>query len=131
VPEPIETPSTPPLGPYSVAMRAGDWIVCAGQIGVDPATGELAGPALGDQVRQALANTEAVLSQCGCGWEHVAKVTLFVAVESPKLMPEVNTIYAEVLGEHRPARSTVGVAWLPAGASFEIEVWAHQPEQEA
>ena len=93
MPEPIETPSTPPLGPYSVAVRAGDWIVCAGQIGVDPATGELAGPALGDQVRQALANTEAVLSQCGCGWEHVAKVTLFVAVESPKLMPEVNAIY--------------------------------------
>jgi enamine deaminase RidA (YjgF/YER057c/UK114 family) len=53
---------------------------------------------------------------------------LFVATESPEWMPEVNAIYAEVIGEHRPARSTVGVAWLPMGATFEIEVWVHQPQ---
>ena len=81
------------------------------------------------QVRQALANVEAVLGDCGCGWEHVAKTTLFVGVESPQWMSEVNAIYAEVLGEHRPARSTVGVTWLPAGAVFEIEVWAYKPER--
>jgi 2-iminobutanoate/2-iminopropanoate deaminase len=128
VPQPVPTPSVRALGPYSTAVRAGDWVVCAGQVGVDPATGELVGPALADQVRQALANTAAVLADAGCGWEHVAKATLFVATESPQPMAEVNEIYAEVLGEHRPARSTVGVSWLPARALFEIEVWAHKPE---
>ena len=51
-----------------------------------------------------------------------------MGTESPQWMPAVNTIYAEVLGEHRPARSTVGVAWLPMGAVFEIEVWAYKPQ---
>ena len=122
VPEPI-----PPLGPYSTAVRAGDWIVCAGQIGVDPATGEL-GSGLEAQLRQALANVTAVLAECGCGWEHVAKTTVFVATERSEWTPEMNTIYAEVLGEHRPARSTVGATWLPLGALFEIEVWAYKVE---
>jgi 2-iminobutanoate/2-iminopropanoate deaminase len=128
LPAPVPTPKTPAAGPYSPAVRAGDWIVCSGQIGIDPTTGQLAS---GDeaQVRQALANVATLLAECGCGWEHVAKATLFVAVESPQWMTEVNAIYAEVLGSHRPARSTVGVAWLPMGAVFEIEVLAHRPHQ--
>ena len=125
--EPHTTPSVRTVGPYSAAVRAGEWIVCSGQVGVDPATGELVGPALADQVRQSLANVTAVLTDCGLAWEHVAKTTLFVAMESPQNVAEVNEIYAEVLGEHRPARSTVGVAWLPLRALFEIEVWAHAP----
>ena len=126
--KPIPTPSFPwSAGPYSPAVRAGDWVVCAGQIGVDPTTGQVVSGGLEAQVRQALANVEAVLGDCGCGWEHVAKTTLFVSVESPQWMKEVNAIYAEALGDHRPARSTVGVAWLPAGAVFEIEVWAYDP----
>ncbi len=129
--EPIPTPSFPfSAGPYSPAVRAGDWIVCAGQIGVDPATGKVVSGGLEAQARQALANVEAVLGDCGCGWEHVAKTTLFVGVESPQWMQEVNAVYAEVLGDHRPARSTVGVTWLPAGAVFEIEVWAYKPVEE-
>lgn len=125
--EPLATPSVRTVGPYSAAVRCGDWIVCSGQVGVDPATGELVGPGLAEQVRQALANTGAVLADCGLSWEHVAKATLFVAVEGPQSMREVNDAYAEMLGEHRPARSTVGVAWLPLRALFEIEVWAHAP----
>jgi 2-iminobutanoate/2-iminopropanoate deaminase len=70
----------------------------------------------------------AILADAHATWADVAKVTLFVATESPEWMPEVNAIYAEVIGEHRPARSTVGVAWLPMGATFEIEVWVHQPQ---
>lgn len=124
MPEPLPTPSAQAVGPYSPAVRAGDWIVCSGQIGIDPTTGELAA-GIEAQVRQALANVTAVLADCGCGWEHVAKATLFVASEDPGAMAVVNEVYAEVLGEHRPARSTVGVAWLPKGAVFEIEVWAH------
>lgn len=126
MPEPIETPNTPAAGPYSPAVRAGDWIVCSGQIGIDPATGVLA-EGIEAQTRQALVNVTALLEECGCGWEHVAKATLFVALESPQWMQEVNSIYAEVLGRHRPARSTVGVAWLPMGAVFEIEVLVHKP----
>jgi len=116
MPEPLSTPRTPAAGPYSPA----------GQIGIDPAIGELVAT-LEEQVRQALANVASLLGECGCGWEHVAKATLFVAVESPQRMAAVNEIYAEVLGAHRPARSTVGVAWLPMGAAFEIEVLAHHP----
>ena len=124
---PLETPSVRTAGPYSAAVRAGDWIVCSGQVGVDPATERMVEGGFEAQVRQALANVSAVLADCGCGWEHVAKASLFVAVENPQWMSEVNTIYAEVLGDHRPARSTVGVAWLPLGAAFEIEVWAYAP----
>jgi 2-iminobutanoate/2-iminopropanoate deaminase len=110
-------------------VRAGDWIVCAGQIGVDPATGEIAAD-MGGQVRQALANVESVLAQCGCGWEHVAKTTVFVGTESSEGAQEMNAIYEDALGPHRPARSTVGVTWLPRGALFEIEVWAYLPESQ-
>jgi 2-iminobutanoate/2-iminopropanoate deaminase len=126
--QPVPTPANPPLGPYSPAVRAGDWVVCAGQVGIDPATGEI--PAeIGAQVRQALANVESVLAQSGCSWEHVAKTTLFVGSEGSQRAQEMNAIYEEVLGPHRPARTTVGVSWLPRGAQFEIEVWAHRPEE--
>jgi 2-iminobutanoate/2-iminopropanoate deaminase len=127
--ESIATPSVRTAGPYSTAVRAGDWVVCAGQVGIDPATGRMVEGGFEAQVRQALANAAAVLADCGCGWEHVAKTTLFVSIENPEWMSDVNAVYAEVLGDHRPARSTIGVAWLPLGASFEIEVWAHHPEE--
>jgi reactive intermediate/imine deaminase len=111
-------------------MRAGDWIVVSGQIGIDPATGQLVPGGLGAQTRQALANLTAILGDCGCGWEHVAKVALFVAVDSPQWMQEVNALYTEAVGGHRPARSTVGVAWLPMGAVFEIEAWVYKPQHQ-
>lgn len=128
MPEPIPTPNAPAAaGPYSPAMRAGDWVVLAGQVGIDPAKGELVSGGIEAEARQVLANVTAALADAGCGWEHVAKVTVFVASESPKAMPEVNAIYQETVGDHRPTRSTVGVAWLPLGASIEIEAWAHAP----
>jgi 2-iminobutanoate/2-iminopropanoate deaminase len=126
--EPVATPSAPPAaGPYSPAVRAGDWLVCSGQIGIDPATGTIVSGGIEQQARQALANLTAVLADAGASWEHVAKVTLFVGVESPQWMQEVNAVYQELVGEHRPARSTVGVTWLPMGAVFEIEAWAYKP----
>ena len=129
MPESIPTPGQPfAAGPYSIALRAGDWIVCSGQVGVDPATGTLVRGGVAAEARRALENVTAILSDCGASWADVAKVTLFVATESPQWMPEVNALYEETVGEHRPARSTVGVAWLPMGASFEVEVWVHKPE---
>jgi 2-iminobutanoate/2-iminopropanoate deaminase len=127
--ESIPTPNQPwSAGPYTTALRAGDWIVVSGQIGVDPATGQLVSGGVEAQARQALANLNAIIGDCGCDWGNVAKVTQFVATESPQRMKEVNAVYAEVVGEHRPARSTVGVAWLPMGAEFEIEAWVYKPQ---
>lgn len=126
--QPVPTPHIAAAGPYSPAVRAGDWIVISGQIGIDPASAQVVSGGVDAQARQALANLSAILSDCGVGWESVAKVTLFVAVESPQWMQEVNAVYQEVIGEHRPARSTVGVAWLPMGAAFEIEAWVYKPE---
>ena len=126
--EAIPTPNQPwSAGPYSTALRAGDWIVISGQIGVDPRTGQIVDGGVAAQATQALANLTAILGDCGAGWGDVAKVTQFVAVDSPQRMQEVNAVYAGVVGDHRPARSTVGVAWLPMGAEFEIEAWVYQP----
>jgi 2-iminobutanoate/2-iminopropanoate deaminase len=123
--EPLATPSAPAAaGPYSPAVRAGDWIICSGQIGLDPATGELSA----EEIRQALRNMAGVVHDCGCTWADVAKVTLFVSTPDATSMAAINDAYEKTLGEHRPARSTVGVAWLPKNATFEIEAWIYKPE---
>jgi 2-iminobutanoate/2-iminopropanoate deaminase len=125
---PIPTPTQPWVGgPYSGAVRAGDWIVVAGQIGVDPTSGEVVKGKAIDQARQVFANLEAILTDTGATWADVAKVTIFLSVD-PGMMPTLNTLYLEHVGEHRPARTTVGVAWLPLGAQVEIEVWVYKPE---
>jgi 2-iminobutanoate/2-iminopropanoate deaminase len=121
--EPLETPSAPKaVGPYSPAVRAGEWVILSGQLGLDPATGVLADGAEA-QARQALANVAAVLGDCGLSLSDVAKSLVFVTDLGE--FATVNAVYAEAFGSHRPARSAVQVAALPAGAQFEIEVWAH------
>jgi 2-iminobutanoate/2-iminopropanoate deaminase len=121
--EPLETPSAPKaMGPYSPAVRVGEWIILSGQLGLDPQTGALADGAEA-QARQALANVAAVLSDCGASLSDVAKSLVFVTDLSE--FGAVNAVYAEAFGDHKPARSTVQVAALPAGAQFEIEVWAY------
>ncbi len=125
---PIPTPSQPWAGgPYSGAVRAGGWLVLAGQLGVDPARGELVAGGAEAEFEQALANVEAILGDGGAGWADVAKVTIFLA-DDPGTMPALNALYAEHLGEHRPARTAVGVAWLPLRARVELEVWANLAE---
>lgn len=122
--DPVPTPSAPPVaGPYSPAVRAGDWIVMAGQIGID-AAGAMA-DGVEAQTRQILANIGAVLGDCGASWADVAKTTIFLTDLGN--FQAVNALYSEAIGPHRPARSTVGVAALPAGAVVEIECWVHQP----
>jgi 2-iminobutanoate/2-iminopropanoate deaminase len=126
---PIPTPSQPWAGgPYSSAVQAGGWLVLAGQVGVDPASGDVVPGGVAPQFERALRNVEAILGDGGAGWADVAKVTIFLAANDPGMMPSLNTLYAEHLGEHRPARTTVGVAWLPLGTLVELEVWAYQPE---
>lgn len=122
--EPVSTPNAPPVaGPYSPAVRAGDWLVLAGQVGLD-ADGRLA-EGVEDQTRQVLRNVEGVLRDCGATLADVAKSTVFVT--DLGAFATVNAVYASAFGEHRPARSTVQVTGLPGGASVEIEVWAYVP----
>ncbi len=124
--EPVPTPHAPPVaGPYSPAVRAGDWLVLAGQVGLDPASGKIVEGGAAAEARQVLANIVAVLGDCGVSLTDVAKTTVFVTDIAQ--FGAVNEVYAEVFGGHRPARSTVQVAALPGGAQVEIEVWAFSP----
>ncbi|MCZ7529856.1 MAG: Rid family detoxifying hydrolase [Acidimicrobiia bacterium] len=123
----VHTPSAPEvLGPYVPAVRAGDWIVLAGQLGLDPATGSLVEGGAAAETTQAMANIAAVLADAGASVTDIAKTTIFVTDLSE--FPAVNEAYGAALGSHRPVRSTVQVAALPAGAGVEIEAWAHAPE---
>ncbi len=112
------------MGPYSHAVRAGEWIILSGQLGLDPKSGDLADGAEA-QTRQALTNIAAILGDCGASLTDVAKSLVFVTDLAE--FATVNAVYAEAFGSHRPARSTVQVAALPAGAQVEIEVWAYAP----
>ncbi len=123
---PQSTPSAPPaLGPYSPAVRAGDWLILSGQVAIDPATGKTVGGDAEVQARQVLANIEAVLADCGAAMSDVAKSLIFLVDLAD--FQAVNAVYARAFGNHRPARSTVQIAALPGGMTVEIEVWAYRP----
>ena len=123
---PIPTPSAPAVaGPYSPAVRAGDWIVLAGQVPLDPTTGSLVDGDAAAQCRQVLANIEGVLADCGATFADVAKTTVFVTDLAD--FAAMNEVYAAAFGSSKPARSTVQVAALPLGAKVEIETWAYLP----
>mgnify|MGYP000972487232 FL=1 len=109
------------IGPYSQAIRAGQFLFASGQLGLDPATGDLR-EGIEAQTRQALANLQAVLSEAGASVANVVKTTIFLADLSH--FATVNQLYGEVFGHEPPARSTVQVAALPKGGLVEIEVIA-------
>ncbi len=110
------------LGPYSQAITTGRWVYTSGQVGIDPATGELVSGGFEAQARQVLVNLRAVLASTGCSFDRVLKSTIFVVDMGD--FPTLNTIYAEAMGDHRPARSTVQVAALPKNALVEIDMVA-------
>lgn len=112
-----------PVGPYSPIVRAGEWLVCSGQVGLRD--GVLMGGGIRGQARQALANVSALLEGEGATMTDVVKTTVFL-LHMGDYGP-FNEVYAEVFGDHRPARSAVAVSALPLGALIEIEVWARVP----
>jgi len=118
-----------PVGPYSPAVRAGPWLVCSGQIGIEQgADGPVLVPGgFEAQARKALANLSSLLWGREIGWGHVVKTTVFLTDMAD--YAAFNAIYTEVLGEHRPARSVVAVQGLPMGAVVEIEAWAYGGDQ--
>jgi len=126
--EPIPTPSAPPVaGPYSPAVRAGDFVVLAGQVGFG-ADGKLVAGGIEPETTQVLANIGAVLGDVGARWGDVARATIFLTDLGN--FATVNALYEGAIGAHRPARTTIGVAALPAGALVEIECWVYLPETE-
>jgi 2-iminobutanoate/2-iminopropanoate deaminase len=108
-------------GPYSPIVRAGDWLVTAGQVGVVGDGGLVDG--IQPQTRQALRNIEALLRQEGAALADVVKTTVFL--KDIDDWPAMNEAYVEVMGDVRPARSAFAVAALPIGALVEIEAWAY------
>lgn len=112
----------PAVGPYSQAVRAGDFIFCSGMLGISPETGEMVEESFEAQVRQVMDNIVAFLDDYGTGTEAVVKATVFLADMDD--FARFNPIYAEYFSADPPARSTVQVAALPLGARIEVEVIA-------
>ena len=107
------------LGPYSQAIAHGELVFCAGQVALDPASGQLVGSTTGEQTRQVLRNLAAVLEAARSDLAHVVKTTVFMTDIGD--FAEMNAVYEQAFGDHRPARSTVPTAALPRGAKVEIE----------
>ncbi len=108
--------------PYTPLVRAGDWLVASGQLGV-AADGDLVPGGTVAQLRQALANLTALMAAEGASLSDVVKTTVFLHHMSD--YDDVNVAYVEVFGDHRPARSAVAVGGLPRGALVEVEAWAY------
>ncbi len=114
----MSQPATPP---YTPLVRVGEWLVVSGQLGV--VDGNLVPGGTVAQLRQAIANLDALLAVEGASLADVVKTTVFLHHMSD--YDDVNVAYADAFGQHRPARSAVAVAGLPKGALVEIEAWAH------
>ena len=110
------------IGPYSQAVEIDGWLHTSGQVGLDPATGKIVDGGFEAQARRVFANLRAVLGTAGCTFSDVVKATVYVTDLAD--FATLNGIYAEAMGDHRPARSTVQVAALPAGALVEIDLVA-------
>ena len=110
------------VGPYSQAVACGGVLYASGQIGLLPGEGRLAGDDVASQARQVTANLSAVLAEAGAVTGDILKVNIFLTDMAD--FPLVNDIYADWLGEHRPARATVAVAALPLGAKVEMDLIA-------
>ncbi|HXI14119.1 MAG TPA: RidA family protein [Thermoanaerobaculia bacterium] len=110
------------IGPYSQAVRQGNFIFASGQIPLDPATGKLIEGDFDAMVRRVFDNLKAVLASGGATFDHVVKATVYL--KDIKDFAKLNAIYAEYMGSHKPARSTVGVAQLPLDAPVEIDLIA-------
>jgi 2-iminobutanoate/2-iminopropanoate deaminase len=125
----IQTNGAPSaIGPYSQGIRSGDLVFCSGQLGLDPATGELA-DGVEAQAERALRNLQAVLDAAGLSFADVVKTTVFLADIAD--FAKVNAVYGTFMTDPPPARSTFAVGALPKGGLVEIEAIAHRPLADA
>jgi 2-iminobutanoate/2-iminopropanoate deaminase len=115
-----------PQGPYSSAIRAGDFLFVSGQGPVDPVSGVMQSEfSVQEQTRLALRNLETILQGCGCGLEDVVKCSVFLRDVSD--FGAMNEVYAEVFGENKPTRTTVGAGMVADGMKVEIDCIAYRP----
>jgi 2-iminobutanoate/2-iminopropanoate deaminase len=119
--KPAKSPAA--VGPYNHAVRVGDLLFCAGQIPIDPASGDLVSGDIKAQTERALQNVKAILDDQGLTFANVVKSTVFMVNLAD--FGAMNEVYARYFTHDFPARSTIQVAALPKGASVEIEVVAH------
>jgi 2-iminobutanoate/2-iminopropanoate deaminase len=110
------------IGPYSQAIRIGNFVFSAGQLGLDPATGNIVAGGIEAETRRSLQNLSAVLQAAGTSMANVVKTTVFL--KDMNDFQKMNTVYGEFFSSNPPARSTVQVARLPKDGSVEIEVVA-------
>ena len=121
--ETIHTTEAPAaIGPYAQAVVANGFLFTAGQIALDPSSMQIVEGDVAVQTERALANLAAVLAAAGASWDSVVKTTVFIRDMAD--FAAVNTVYARVMGDARPARSTVAVAGLPRDVRVEIELVA-------
>jgi 2-iminobutanoate/2-iminopropanoate deaminase len=124
--ERLSPPGVPaPRGPYSPAVRAGDFIFVSGQVPVDPATQQLVSGDIGVETRQVLNNIRHILEGCGATLADVVKCGVYLG--DGKDFAAMNAVYAEFFGEAKPARATVVTGFALAGVRVEIEVIAYKP----
>ncbi|MGZ4807448.1 MAG: RidA family protein [Ilumatobacteraceae bacterium] len=112
-----------PLGPYTPVVRAGDWLIVSGQLGLQD--GALVSGGVAAQTSKAIENLEGQLATMGASLSDIAKTLCFLT--DMDTFASFNEAYVAGFGSHRPARSTIGVAALPAGGAVEIEAWAYKP----
>ncbi len=117
-------PNTPtPIGPYSHIAKVGQWITIGGTAGVDPASGQLAGTDAYSQAKQILKSFRVMLESVGSDLDHVTHINIFL--KDVKDFGTMNDAYVEVMGDHRPARTVIGVNDLPkAGALLTMNLTA-------
>jgi 2-iminobutanoate/2-iminopropanoate deaminase len=119
----IATPHAPgAIGPYSQGIIANGFLYTAGQIALDPKTGQIVEGGIQEQTTRVMSNLKGILEAAGLDFAHVVKTTVFL-VDMNDFAP-MNEIYAKAFGDHKPARSTVAVSGLPRGVRVEIEVIA-------
>jgi 2-iminobutanoate/2-iminopropanoate deaminase len=114
------------IGPYSHAIRTNNLLFCSGQTPLDPSSMQIDSPDIGAQTLRAIQNLESVLTAAGLSLSDVVKTNVYLTDMS--LFSEMNAAYAQSFGEHRPARTTVGVKELPCGALVEIDCIAEFAE---
>ncbi len=119
----IHTPDAPgAIGPYSQGVVVDDWVFVSGQIPMDPTTGELIGGDVAAQTHRVMQSLSAILQEAGSSLDRVVKTTVYLSDMGN--FAEMNAVYAEHFGDHRPARATVQAAGLPKAVDVEIDVVA-------
>jgi len=124
----LTTEAPSPAGHYSQAIIFNGLVFVAGQLPLDPKTGEIVEGGIEPQVRQTIQNVESILLAANSDLHHILKTTIYIV--DTKYWPEVNRIYAELLGDHKPARAVIPCGELHYGALLEMEVIAASSDEE-